>query len=464
MREGFFLNHPAKGWETGLPVGNGRQGAVLFGTAETEKILLNEESLWYGGKQERGQEAGREKLAELRSLLAEGKAEEAQRLCGRYLSSYPRYMNPYHPAAEAILTFWGMEAEKEGEAYRRGLDWQEGEVWVESGTQRRVLFSSSHDQVTLLHLESKRGKRWNMELGLNRRPFEQEAESAEAAIYLSGQSGEGGVHYCVGCMAGESDGSWKVEGGYLVLQEASFAELLFCVCTDYEGEDAKASCKNRLERAKEAGYEEVYARHKRDYAAQYNRMQLQLSFDEELSKLPADVLLKRAGEPKVRAYLTQLLFSYARYLLISSSTNCLLPANLQGIWNGSFTPPWESGYTININLQMNYWMADAAGLGECFTPFLRLLERMLPNGRETARKVYGCEGFVAHHNTNLWGDTDITGLWIPAACWVTGGAWMANQVYQHASYEENEKECFRFWEKLCVSFMDICKERAMAVW
>lgn len=141
-------------------------------------------------------------------------------------------------------------------------------------------------------------------------------------------------------------------------------------------------------------------------------MRLEIEGAEELAQIPADELLKRCEEPKVQGYLTWLMFSYARYLLISSSYGCALPANLQGIWNGSFTPPWESGYTININLQMNYWMADRAGLGVCYESFFNLIEKMLPNGRKTAKKVYACRGFVAHHNTNLWGDTDITGLWL----------------------------------------------------
>lgn len=154
--------------------------------------------------------------------------------------------------------------------------------------------------------------------------------------------------------------------------------------------------------------------------------------------------MKRSREDGISAYLSALLFAYARYLMICSSFDCALPANLQGIWNGSYTPPWESGYTININLEMNYWPADGAGLGVCYNAFENLLQKMLPRGQKTARDIYGCDGFVAHHNTDLWGDTDIVGAWLPAYCWPMSGAWMAAQFYNHSLYEEDEGKIREF--------------------
>ena len=440
MGKGFYLTHEAKSWEQGLPVGNGQQGAVLLGGVQQERIVLNEESLWYGGKRERAVEAGKEKLEKVRELLEKGEASKAQTLCGRWFVGNPRYTNPYHPAAEAILNFEPFGKVKE---YFRGIDLEKGEAGVkicfDNCKTVREIFSSVKYQATALRMETDKEQGMSFSLGLNRRPFEENAEVEDREISLNGHSGDG-VCYDVRCRVGKTDGRVCVEGGYLLVERASYVEIFFCVRTDYEDKKSLDACGRLLKEAAKAGFEEIKKAHIEEYGRLYNNMRLEIEGAEELAQIPADELLKRCEEPKVQGYLTWLMFSYARYLLISSSYGCALPANLQGIWNGSFTPPWESGYTININLQMNYWMADRAGLGVCYESFFNLIEKMLPNGRKTAKKVYACRGFVAHHNTNLWGDTDITGLWLPAFLWPMGGAWMANQLYHHSEFKENPKE------------------------
>lgn len=440
MGKGFYLTHEAKSWEQGLPVGNGQQGAVLLGGVQQERIVLNEESLWYGGKREGAVEAGKEKLEKVRELLEKGEASKAQTLCGRWFVGNPRYTNPYHPAAEAILNFEPFGKVKE---YFRGIDLEKGEAGVkicfDNCKTVREIFSSVKYQVTALRMETDKEQGMSFSLGLNRRPFEENAEVEDREISLNGHSGDG-VCYDVRCRVGKTDGRVCVEGGYLLVERASYVEIFFCVRTDYEDKKSLDACGRLLKEAAKAGFEEIKKAHIEEYGRLYNNMRLEIEGAEELAQIPADEFLKRCEEPKVQGYLTWLMFSYARYLLISSSYGCALPANLQGIWNGSFTPPWESGYTININLQMNYWMADRAGLGVCYESFFNLIEKMLPNGRKTAKKVYACRGFVAHHNTNLWGDTDITGLWLPAFLWPMGGAWMANQLYHHSEFKENPKE------------------------
>lgn len=440
MGKGFYLTHEAKSWEQGIPVGNGRQGAVLLGGVQQERIVLNEESLWYGGKRERAVEAGKEKLEKVRELLEKGEASKAQTLCGRWFVGNPRYTNPYHPAAEAVLNFEPFGKVKE---YFRGIDLEKGEAGVkicfDNCKTVREIFSSVKYQVTALRMKTDKEQGMSFSLGLNRRPFEENAEVEDREISLNGHSGDG-VCYDVRCRVGKTDGRVCVEGGYLLVERASYVEIFFCVRTDYEDKKSLDACGRLLKEAAKAGFEEIKKAHIEEYGRLYNNMRLEIEGAEELAQIPADEFLKRCEEPKVQGYLTWLMFSYARYLLISSSYGCALPANLQGIWNGSFTPPWESGYTININLQMNYWMADRAGLGVCYESFFNLIEKMLPNGRKTAKKVYACRGFVAHHNTNLWGDTDITGLWLPAFLWPMGGAWMANQLYHHSEFKENPKE------------------------
>jgi alpha-L-fucosidase 2 len=165
----------------------------------------------------------------------------------------------------------------------------------------------------------------------------------------------------------------------------------------------------------------------------------------------------RTGSKTYFLDLSMLLLRYARYLLISSSTGCRLPANLQGLWNGSFEPPWQCEFTININAEMNYWFAEKSGLSECHLPLLGLLERLAENGRETAEKLYGCEGFVAHHNTNLWANTDLEGIFDASPFWVMGGAWLCLHMYEHYLYTQDKeflkdralpvmREAIRFFE------------------
>lgn len=358
MGKGFYLTHEAKSWEQGIPVGNGRQGAVLLGGVQQERIVLNEESLWYGGKRERAVEAGKEKLEKVRELLEKGEASKAQTLCGRWFVGNPRYTNPYHPAAEAILNFEPFGKVKE---YFRGIDLEKGEAGVkicfDNCKTVRELFSSVKYQVTALRMETDKEQGMSFSLGLNRRPFEENAEAEDREISLNGHSGDG-VCYDIRCRVGKTDGKVDVEGGYLLVENASYVEIFFCVRTDYESKECLDECSRLLKAAAKVGFEEIKRAHIEEYGRLYNSMKLEIEGTEELEQIPVDELLKRCEEPRVQGYLTQLLFSYARYLLISSSYGCALPANLQGIWNGSFTPPWESGYTININLQMNYWMAN----------------------------------------------------------------------------------------------------------
>lgn len=353
MGKGFYLTHEAKSWEQGLPVGNGRQGAVLLGGVQQERIVLNEESLWYGGKRERAVEAGKEKLEKVRELLEKGEASKAQTLCSRWFVGNPRYTNPYHPAAEAVLTFEPLGKVKE---YFRGIDLEKGEAGVkicfDNCETVREIFSSVKYQVTALRMKTDKEQGMSFSLGLNRRPFEENAEAGDREISLNGHSGDG-VCYDVRCRVGKTDGRVCVEGGYLLVENASYVEIFFCVRTDYEGKKSLDACGRLLKEAEKAGFEEIKKAHIEEYGKLYNSMKLEIEGEEELEKIPADELLKRCEEPKVQGYLTWLMFSYARYLLISSSYCCALPANLQGIWNGSLTPPWESGYTININLQMN---------------------------------------------------------------------------------------------------------------
>lgn len=174
--------------------------------------------------------------------------------------------------------------------------------------------------------------------------------------------------------------------------------------------------------------------HKADYSRLYSRVSLEIDGSENLEGLDTAERLERLRHGEEDMGLISLYFQYGRYLLISSSRPGTLPANLQGIWNKDMLPPWDSKFTININTQMNYWPAEVCNLSECHEPLFDHLERMRSPGRKTAQVMYGCRGFVAHHNTDIWGDTAPQDIWIPATYWPMGAAWLCLHLWNHYEY------------------------------
>lgn len=516
----FYLEHPAADWEQGLPVGNGRLGAVILGGALEETLLINEESLWYGGARERLPVGGREKVEEIRRLLLAGEAEKAQRLAKRAMTSRPKYGNPYQPAGNLRLSFYGWQRDGEekriaegARQYRRELNLDLAEAKVsftlkESGgmscfQMERSCLASADYEVLALQIREGSGGRFSFQANLERRPFEETSDgNGKDRIWMSARLGDGVSFVCAAAL-GETDGVIYSENDYLCVENASRAVLYVTVASDYDGrrvemgepfvpasaEMLQAQCDGRLEKACAAGFTRIREAHRKTYQALYGRTVLQLTEEEEgqrtrtehmaeqkpeaakqraaeertaepgvleqraaepgaleqraagleaaAGRLPADEMLRRVEESRIRKQLAELLFAYGKYLLISSSYRCQLPANLQGIWNGSYTPPWESAYTININTQMNYWFADKCRLNECQEPLTGLVRKLRRNGKQTARRLYGCSGFAAHHNTNLWGDSDIVGTWTGAFLWPMGGAWLTAQLYRHFCYTQD---------------------------
>jgi alpha-L-fucosidase 2 len=178
------------------------------------------------------------------------------------------------------------------------------------------------------------------------------------------------------------------------------------------------------------------AQHTADYRALFDRVSLTVPDAELTDRIPTDTLLESAKAQHTDACnaLLALYFHFGRYLMISGSRPDSLPLNLQGIWNVDMWPAWGSRYTVNINMQMNYWCAESCNLSECHLPLFTLLRRVMENGKQTAREMYGCEGFCCHHNTDLWGDTAPQDLWMPATLWATGGAWLSLHIMEHYRY------------------------------
>ncbi|MDQ1912591.1 glycoside hydrolase family 95 protein [Paenibacillus sp. GD4] len=439
-RKRLWYRKPAAKWVEALPVGNGRLGGMVFGQVQDDKIQLNEDSVWYGGpKANAVNPDGLANLPEIRRLLFDGEVEKAAALARMSMFSTPKYYNPYQPLGELKLFFTGQTGTVEG--YERELDLSTGIVSIRyrigDTTYRREVFSSYPDQVLVVRLTCEGSGRLSFGANLNRRPYEGESRKvSDDAVAMRGDCGKDGVEYaCV--LKGAADGQLRVLGDFVSVEGASEVTLLLAAATTFREKDPEAASLKAVTSASKLSYEELKRRHIDDYFSLYGRVNLKLGGADQAvpaAELPTDERLElcRSGDPD--AGLLELFFQYGRYLMIAGSRPGSLPTTLQGIWNDSFTPPWESKYTININTQMNYWPAEVCGLQECHEPLFELVERMRADGRNTARQLYGCNGFVAHHNTNLWAETRPEGIFPTCVIWPMGAAWLSLHLWEHYAY------------------------------
>jgi alpha-L-fucosidase 2 len=440
-RRVLWYREPAAKWQEALPIGNGRLGGMIFGTVAQEKIQLNEDSVWYGGPKKANNPDALTHIPEIRQLLADGKQQEAEHLSRMALMSGPKYLHPYQPLGD--LLFYQLGQDHQVEAYRRELDLETAVARVQYRMDgfdyHREYFSSAVDQVMVIRMTTT--KRGGLTFGAHfmRRPFDAGTQIIDnSTIMMLGECGKEGVQFRAGLKAIVQGGTVSTIGDFLSVNNADAVTLILASQTTYRHDNPEQVCLAQINSAAEQTYEQLRHSHIEDYKFQFNRVRLELSadptessLDKELKALPTNARLKKVQDGAEDLGLITLYFDFGRYLLLSCSRPGSLAANLQGIWNDSYTPPWESKYTININTQMNYWPAELCNLSECHEPLFDLIDRMLPSGRVTAREVYGCGGFVAHHNTNLWGDTHIEGIPVSASIWPMGAAWLSLHLWEH---------------------------------
>lgn len=449
MKQRLWYEAPAGKWEEALPIGNGRLGGMVFGGVAKEIVQLNEDSLWYGGSIRGNNPEARTNLPEIRKLLQQGKQSEAEHLARMALMSSPKYLHPYQPLGEMLL--W-MQGHEDAAGYERELDLEEAVTRVRYErnhvTYEREYLSSAADQILAVRLTADRPGALTIGVNLMRRPFDEgTAAAGEQTILMRGQCGPGGVQYAAAVQAVAEGGAVRVIADFLSIEGADAVTLLLAANTSFRHPDPQQACLDQLQAASLLPYAKLRERHVSDYSAYYQRVELELrgSGDqaqeeaEQAEKLATDARLRRLAEGANDAALFALYYQFGRYLLLSCSRPGTLAANLQGIWNASFTPPWESKFTININTQMNYWPAEAGGLPECHEPLFDLAESMLSAGRITARELYGCQGYVAHHNTNLWGDTHVEGMLVSSSIWPMGAAWLSLHLWEHYRYGLDEE-------------------------
>ena len=438
----LWYDEPASEWTDALPIGNGRLGAMIFGSPASERLQLNEDTLYAGAPYDPNNPEALKALAEARRLIFEGKYKEAHELVGAKMMAQPIKQMPYEPVGDLKLDF---NDHDNFTNYRRELDLDTAIATVSykvgPTTFKREIFSSPVDQLIVVSLTADRPNQLNFSVSFSTPQKAKVSIELPHTLVLRGQNGDafgikGGLTFTARAVIRTNGGKSISEKERIVVTNADSALLLIAIGTSYRSyKDISGtpdiSTSNDLRRASPKSFDRLRTLHVREHQRLFHRVKLDLGRT-DAATLPTD---ERPEEflKGLDPHLATLYFQYGRYLLISSSRAGSQPANLQGIWNHLMTPPWESKYTININTEMNYWPAETTNLSECHEPLLRMISELVENGSRTARVHYGARGWVCHHNTDLWRQTaPIDGpLW---GFWPTGGAWLCTHLWDHYEF------------------------------
>ncbi|ADZ82741.1 glycoside hydrolase family 95 protein [Cellulosilyticum lentocellum] len=434
----LWYKQAARNWNEALPIGNGALGGMIFGGIKKELIQMNEESLWYGTFRDRNNKDARKYLPVIRDLLWQGKIGEAEKLLSMSMFGTPDGQRQYSVLGDLVIQCFGQE--EPVSHYRRTLDLETACATVgyvsPKGKFEREYFCSKPDNLLAVRLRCDQEEQIELMAYIDRWKYNDEIEMSKDGMSLYGSSGpcssEGiGYHFMMKLIP--NGGTAQNIGQRLYAKGCNEVIILVTATTDYKDSNPRSICEERLKKATQKGYEELKARHVADYKSLYKRLSLDLK-GESLNHLPTDERLERIKKGGEDLDLIAMYFQYGRYLLISCSREGGLPATLQGIWNGEWLPPWDSKYTININTEMNYWLAEKCHLSECHLPLVEHLEKVRIHGEKTAEQMYGCRGFMAHHNTDIWGDAAPQDMWMPATIWPMGAAWLVLHIWEHYEY------------------------------
>lgn len=464
----LWYRQPAACWNEALPLGNGKIGAMVFGGISGETIQLNEESLWSSEYGDRNNPDAVQYRDEIRTLLAQGKMEQAERLTRYSMTGTPRNECVYQTLGCLKIE----TPHRSAVHYRRELDLSRAVASVcymwEGTAFRRELFVSAPRNVLVIRFTADRPASVTFSSCLMREGMLDYLIPSRTGDPVSTVlTGGTGIRFCAVQKVRTRGGTVRKIGDYLIVEHADEAVLLVSAATSFRTSNFRGTAETSVERAFSMQYSDLLAEHERDYKSFFDRMELNLAYDETLDSLPTDERLKRYAEnPSDNGFLT-LYFDFGRYLMISCSRPGTLPANLQGIWNGELNPPWGSKYTVNINTEMNYWPAESCNLSECHLPLIDHLRRMSVHGADTARIMYGARGFVAHHNTDVWGDTAPQDQWMPATYWVMSAAWLCTHIWKHYEYTEDRdflRDNYDLIRGACLFFVDYLVRNPRGEW
>ncbi len=445
----LWYRQPAVNWDAALPVGNGRLGGMVHGRTGEEVIQLNEDTYWSGGPYSTVVKGGYKHLKKIQDLVFEERFFEAQKLFGRHLMGYPVEQQKYQSLGNIHLFFPDADSVKD---YYRWLDLETGITSVQYSVNgvryKREVFASHPDQAIVIRITADksgaisfkanlRGERNQQHSNYATDYFRMDGEGNDKLV-LTGKSADylgvkGSLKYTVKLKAEIQNGTIRVDDENMVVKQADAVTLYLVAATNFVNyrdvsADENARVAAHLQALEGKSYEWLRQRHIADYARLFERVSIQLP-STALSYQPTDVRIKNIryeSDPQLAA----LGYQFGRYTLIASSRPGTQPANLQGIWNKDMNPWWDSKYTTNINIQMNYWVAESGNLAECAEPLIKMVEELTDEGSTVAREHYGARGWVFHQNTDLWR----VAAPMDGSTWGTftvGGAWFVTHLWEH---------------------------------
>jgi len=469
----LWYSQPAKEWVEALPLGNSRLGAMVYGNPSQEELQLNEETVWGGGPHNNNNPDALKYLSEVRKLVFEGKSNEAEEIMNKEFRT-PQNGMPYQTIGSLFLHFPSHENYSD---YYRELNIEKAVAMtcykVNGVTYTREVFTSFTDNVIMIRLTADKEGALTFTADYTS-PLKHEVLCKGNKLILKGK---GETHELIpGAIRVENQTQVKTEGGKVKVTKdkievtgANSAIIYISAATNFVNyhdvsgnESKKASA--YLAAAMKKNYVQALADHIAYYQKQFNRVKLDLGTSKAADKeTPLRVKSFKDGQD---VSLATLMFQYGRYLLISSSQPGGQPANLQGIWNNKLLAPWDGKYTININLQMNYWPAEVTNLSENHLPLIQLVKELAQTGSETSRTMYDCKGWVAHHNTDLWRCSGVVDK-AHYGMWPNGGAWLCQHLWQHYLYTGDEaflREIYPVMKGSADFFLDFLVEHPKYKW
>ncbi|ATY33447.1 glycoside hydrolase family 95 protein [Sphingomonas psychrotolerans] len=455
----LWYDAPATEWVQALPLGNGRLGAMVFGGIANERIQLNEDSFFAGSPYDSNNPKAGAGLPQVRELVWAGRYKEAQEFADEVAVGRPSRQMSYQPIGDLLLLFPGIE---NAQNYRRSLD-LDGAIArtrfkVRTVTHLREVIASATDRVVALRLSTDApAGSVNVTLALST-PQDAEIAVEGDAIVLRGigpaQHGiPGGIRFETRVHVRRVGGRQTVGRDGIRIEDADEVILLVATATSFRrfddiGGDPSVIARADIAAAKAKSWPDLLTAHQAEHRRLFRRISIDLGRS-PAADMPTDQRIARSADLDDPA-LAALYYQFGRYLLISSSRPGTQPANLQGIWNERTAPPWESKWTLNINAEMNYWLADTGHLGELIEPLLRLTEDLAITGQRTARNDWGARGWVAYHNTDLFRQTTVNSSAF-YGMWPMGGAWLLSTLWDHWDYSRDRDFLARLYPLMASS-------------
>lgn len=445
----LWYSRPASVWQEALPIGNGRLGAMIFGGVRRERIQLNEDTLWGGSPYNPAVPQARKHLHAIQQSIFDGRYDDADEIGNTSFMGAPPRQPAYQPVGDLYIEMHGVP-EVIPMSYRRELSLDSAAVTVQYTYRdtvytRRYVASPANQVITVFVTSSRPG-------GLDLNLFANSPQAHQLTIddnggliLMTGRNSPenglaGGLGFQMRCKVIARDGAVSSTGDQCQVRNASEVTLFIAIATSFRNyHDVTADfCQlatGHIDGCAGLTFDDIAQSVRVDHSRLFHRVHLDFGVDN--NEKPTDQRLQEfklgASDPSLIA----LYFQFGRYLLIASSRPGSQAANLQGIWNDSLDPGWGCGYTININTQMNYWLAEPTGLPEMVEPLVRLVEDIAQTGSAVAKVMYGAEGWVCHQNTDLWRATapNTGAQW---SLWPTGGAWLCRHLWDHYDYNRDK--------------------------